>query len=275
MRATRSLSTTRPRPCRLMSLCAAGSRSSPRKSPALRGSPRRGQHRAIGFGCAVRRGNARHARASRRAGLFQERGASYRDAEGHIIKVGWIEAGMALKVAYGDEDGFDLWGETHEDAKARADAPGQWPSFAAEAQPGHVTIGTIIKAAKDAGFRALCKGHGQCRRGRRVRLSSYGPFTMDPERGAHEAGQESDGARMRALRQLRISAPFEVLGAMPRPARARVGQADTVPRCGWSRCTCVMSLTRRSRATPRRSAPNLLAKGFRSIARAKGSSPST
>ena len=64
----------------------------------------------------------------------------------------WIEAGMALKLAYGDEVGSDLWAETHIDSEARADAPDQWASFAAKAQPGHVTIGTIIKAATDAGF---------------------------------------------------------------------------------------------------------------------------
>lgn len=62
----------------------------------------------------------------------------------------WIEAGMALKVAY--DDGADLWNETHEDDQARADVPGQWASFAAATLPGHVTIGTIIMAARNAGF---------------------------------------------------------------------------------------------------------------------------
>jgi D5 N terminal like/Bifunctional DNA primase/polymerase, N-terminal/Primase C terminal 2 (PriCT-2) len=82
---------------------------------------------------------------------FVGRGGVVKDADGRIIKVGWRECGMALKAAYGD-DGLDLWAITHEDEQARADAPAQWQSFAAKAQPGHVTIGTIIKAAKDAGF---------------------------------------------------------------------------------------------------------------------------
>jgi putative DNA primase/helicase len=83
---------------------------------------------------------------------FEDRGGVVRDANDRIVKIGWIETGMALKPAYGKKVGFDLWSVTHIDDQARADAPAQWASFAAEAQPGHVTIGTIIKAAKDAGF---------------------------------------------------------------------------------------------------------------------------
>ena len=83
---------------------------------------------------------------------FEDRGGVVRDANGSIVKVGWIETGMALKAAYGEEVGLDLWSVTHIDDQARADAPAQWASFAAEALPGHVTVGTIVKAAKDAGF---------------------------------------------------------------------------------------------------------------------------
>lgn len=53
-----------------------------------------------------------------------------KDAEGRIQKIGWIEAGMALKLAYGDEVGFDLWSTIHRDETARKDAPVQWASFA-------------------------------------------------------------------------------------------------------------------------------------------------
>ena len=83
---------------------------------------------------------------------FANRGGVVRDADDRIVKVGWIETGMALKPAYGQEVGLDLWGVTHIDDQARADAPAQWASFASEVRPGDVTIGTIIKAAKDAGF---------------------------------------------------------------------------------------------------------------------------
>jgi putative DNA primase/helicase len=72
---------------------------------------------------------------------------------GYFVKRNeWRNAGMALKISYGEETGFELWAETHADDRAREDAPSQWESFASEAQPGHVTLGTIIKAAKYAGF---------------------------------------------------------------------------------------------------------------------------
>jgi Bifunctional DNA primase/polymerase, N-terminal len=80
---------------------------------------------------------------------FEDREDVVKDANGHILKIGWLETGMALKPAYGDEVGFDLWAVTHLDEKARNDAPGQWASFASEPRPGHVTIGRIIKAAKE------------------------------------------------------------------------------------------------------------------------------
>lgn len=60
---------------------------------------------------------------------FERRDGVVTDTDGRIVKVGWIEAGMALKMAYGDEVGFELWGDTHIDDRARADAPEQWQSF--------------------------------------------------------------------------------------------------------------------------------------------------
>ena len=83
---------------------------------------------------------------------FEHRKGGIKDADGRIVKIGWIEAGMALKSAYGDEVGFELWGVTHIDDTARKNAPAQWASFAAVAQAGQVTIATIIKAARDAGL---------------------------------------------------------------------------------------------------------------------------
>jgi hypothetical protein len=85
-------------------------------------------------------------------GYFKDRDGVVKDADGRIIGVGWRETGMALKLAYGDKVGFDLWGITHIDNRARKDAPAQWKSFASELHPDHVTIATVIKAAKDAGF---------------------------------------------------------------------------------------------------------------------------
>jgi putative DNA primase/helicase len=83
---------------------------------------------------------------------FTDRARVVKDADGRIVKAGWLETGMALKAAYGDEVGFELWSITHNSEKARADAPGQWASFAAAARPGDVTVGTIIRAALHAGF---------------------------------------------------------------------------------------------------------------------------
>ena len=151
-------------------------------------------------------------------GCFEKRLDGDTDPEGRIVKVGWIQAGMALKVAYGDEVGFELWDETHEDATARWDAPAQWAGFAAEPQPGHVTIGTIIKAAKDGGFsRAIQKSNAPVpaedgASGHR----SYGPFTMDPEDGLTKEVKVGRGENA-TTETLRISAPFELLGACRGP----------------------------------------------------------
>lgn len=83
---------------------------------------------------------------------FEHRKEDETDDDGNLVKVGWIKCGMALKAAYGDKIGFELWSVVHRDDEARRDAVEQWKSFAAEVQPGHIRIGTIIKAAKDAGF---------------------------------------------------------------------------------------------------------------------------
>jgi hypothetical protein len=82
---------------------------------------------------------------------FAKRSGIEKDEAGCIVAVGWLECGMALKLAYADA-GLDLWAITHVDERARDDAPEQWESFACEPYPGHVTIGTLIKAANDAGF---------------------------------------------------------------------------------------------------------------------------
>lgn len=87
-----------------------------------------------------------------RQNCFEPRGGVSKDAGGRIVKVGWRECGMALRTAYGDGVGPDLWALTHIDERARADAPGQWKSFASTVRPGDVTIATLIQAAKDAGF---------------------------------------------------------------------------------------------------------------------------
>ena len=114
---------------------------------------------------------------------------------------------MALKPAYGDEVGLGLWSATHIDDQARADAPSQWASFAAEVKPGHVTIGTIIKAAKDAGFVFALQRAGDAASGH----VSYGLFTMDATDGLTKRGTTGRGNNS-VIEEIWISASFEVLG---------------------------------------------------------------
>jgi putative DNA primase/helicase len=143
---------------------------------------------------------------------FEDREDVLKDDSGRIVKIGWRETGMALKLAYGDKVGFELWAITHLDERARNDAPGQWASFAAEPRPGHVTISTIIKAAKDAKFvRALSRvvaaepGYVSC-----------SPFTMDAHQGLTKEIITSRG-RNATVEMVWICAPFEVLGACRDP----------------------------------------------------------
>jgi uncharacterized protein (DUF927 family) len=154
-------------------------------------------------------------------GAFAERKEDENDAEGRLIKVGWIKCGMALKVAYGDEAGFDLWGVTHIDERARSDAPGQWSSFASEAQAGQVTIGTIIKAAKDSGFAfgpAIQSASAAPSKTATAVSSyvSYYPFTMDADDGLTKEIAVGSG-KSRHVETAWISAPFEILGACRDP----------------------------------------------------------
>jgi putative DNA primase/helicase len=139
---------------------------------------------------------------------FQHRSGVLKDANGCIDRVGWIEAGMALKAAYGDEVGFELWSATHTDDQARVDAPAQWASFDKDAQPGHVTIGSVIKAAHDAGFR-FAPAASTIPRG----FVSHGPFTMSSTDGLTKHKKGKNGVLVSDW----ISAPFEVLGACRDP----------------------------------------------------------
>ena len=68
-----------------------------------------------------------------------------------IISIGWLETGMALKIAYADE-GKSLWALTHDQTVSEEIAEKKWKSFSSVYEPGNITIGSIIKAAIDAGF---------------------------------------------------------------------------------------------------------------------------
>jgi hypothetical protein len=142
---------------------------------------------------------------------FEHREDVLKDADDRIVKIGWLETGMALKLAYGDEFGFDLWWITHIDERARNDAPGQWTSFASELRAGHVTIGLIIKAAKDAGFVSASSRADATEPG----YASHGPFTMDADNGlTKEIVRRGKNATVETVW---ICAPLEVLGACRDP----------------------------------------------------------
>ncbi len=151
---------------------------------------------------------------------FEHRSGVDKDDDDRIITVGWLETGMALKAAYGDKDGSDLWAITHIDERAHNDAPEQWKSFADEAQPGHVTIGTIIKAAKDAGLASSPPppiSAGSCKAATTASgFVSFGLFTMDANDGLTKMVRAGKGINA-TIDAVWISAPFEVLGACRDP----------------------------------------------------------
>lgn len=136
---------------------------------------------------------------------FEHRQGLKKDAGGRITHIGWIECGMALKPAYGDE-GADLWAETHIDERARTDAPAQWDSFAAGTRPRDVTIATIIRAAKDAGFKLPAT-----RLIAPTAYVSHGPFAMDPDAGLSMTVRVGRGEKA-TLDEVWICAAFEILG---------------------------------------------------------------
>ena len=144
--------------------------------------------------------------------FFEHRDKVVCDANNHIIKIGWRECGMALKPAYGDDDGLALWAITHIDEQARDDAPDQWASFADQARPGDVTMGTIIKAAKDAGFELNKTVIAVTEPG----YVSHGSFTMDADDGLTSETLQGQG-KNKQLATDWISAPFEILGACRDP----------------------------------------------------------
>lgn len=69
----------------------------------------------------------------------------------------WCECGMALKPAYGDEVGQELWAITHCDEEARKAAPEKWKSFRSEYREGDVTVATLIGAARELGYEGVVR----------------------------------------------------------------------------------------------------------------------
>ncbi len=184
--------------------------------------------------------------------VFERRDGVVKDADGRIIKLGWRETGMALKVAFGDEVGRELWAITHRDDEARKDAPEQWKSFASEARAGQVTLGTIIMVAKDT---ALCRPSSNLhRRIAASRLLHHHPFTMDIDDGLTKAVKAGGGKNAhfeggfdkRGLRNAR---------ACPRShtaAHRGSNYVSAMPTTARTRITFPMHRRRRSRHAVRR-----------------------
>lgn len=68
----------------------------------------------------------------------------------------WVGLGMALRVEFGD-DGKALWAVSHDDTVTPHVIEAKWRSFAADAQPGAVTLASFMKAAHDAGWKGTVR----------------------------------------------------------------------------------------------------------------------
>lgn len=93
----------------------------------------------------------------------------------------WRECGMALKPAYGDEVGQELWALTHRDAEAHEAAAGKWASFRSEYREGDVTVATLIRAARELGYEGVVRAP-----------SDKGAGVVAEDGEAHEQAAEGD-----------------------------------------------------------------------------------
>lgn len=97
----------------------------------------------------------------------------------------WCGIGMALKIEFGDA-GFDLWSLTHDETVTPDIAQSKWASFAAEPEPGCVTLQSFLKRANDLGWRgqlrpsaaAMFDGVAQIAAAAGASLSSGQPLPM-------------------------------------------------------------------------------------------------
>ena len=64
----------------------------------------------------------------------------------------WLRAGMALKLACGDE-GFDIWQSTFDGTVTDAVAQSKWRSFEDKPEPGSTTLLSLIARARELGWR--------------------------------------------------------------------------------------------------------------------------
>jgi len=69
----------------------------------------------------------------------------------------WIKAGMALKVAFGEDEGLRLWKLTHDSTVTDDVEATKWNSFESKPKAGGVTINSLMKRAKDSGWKGGLK----------------------------------------------------------------------------------------------------------------------
>ena len=68
----------------------------------------------------------------------------------------WLAAGMSLKTEFGDA-GLDLWGLTHNATVTPDVIVTKWESFASEPKAGGVTIKSLMKRARDLGWKGTVR----------------------------------------------------------------------------------------------------------------------
>ena len=136
------------------------------------------------------------------------------------------------------------------------------------ARPGHMTIGTIIKAAKDAGFVLALQRADDGAAGH----VSYGPFTMGADNGLTK--EVMGRGKSPAIETVWVSAPFEMLGPCRDPHGRAWGKQIRF-RDADNRVHTRQYLTRPYMVTRPHSAPSLPTKGCGSIALGKRNWSST
>lgn len=68
----------------------------------------------------------------------------------------WLNAGMALRLEYGD-DGFELWEITFDETVTADVAETKWNSFSTEPTPGCTTLNTLLSNAHKLGWRGTIR----------------------------------------------------------------------------------------------------------------------
>ncbi|RAI40063.1 VapE domain-containing protein, partial [Rhodoplanes roseus] len=73
----------------------------------------------------------------------------------------WVQAGMALKLEYGEQIGLDLWRLAHDDTVTEGVESNKWRSFSDDAGKNVVTLASLMKTAHAMGWTGSLKPRGE------------------------------------------------------------------------------------------------------------------